>query len=108
MGVGRRETVRCARVVLAARLGRDLRDGMFALHSCDNPLCVRPEHIFEGTQQDNLRDMAAKMRGNTAKLTPLQRGQVRDLAAAGWVKADIARAFGITSTHVRDLAKETV
>lgn len=35
----------------------------FACHHCDNPPCVRWDHLFEGTAADNARDMAAKGRG---------------------------------------------
>lgn len=31
-------------------------------HTCDNPRCVRPDHLFEGTPLDNMRDKAAKNR----------------------------------------------
>lgn len=36
--------------------------GQRALHQCDNPPCIRPDHLFLGTQADNVRDMVAKSR----------------------------------------------
>ena len=41
----------------------DIPDGMMACHTCDNPPCIRPDHLFLGTRADNLRDMRAKGRG---------------------------------------------
>jgi len=36
--------------------------GKYILHTCDNPACVRPSHLFPGTQRDNIRDMISKGR----------------------------------------------
>ena len=38
-------------------------DGLFVLHRCDNPPCVRPDHLFIGTQLDNMLDKMSKGRG---------------------------------------------
>ena len=60
-------------------------DGLDVLHSCDNPPCVRPDHLFLGTQLDNIADREAKGRGGAAhgehhgraKLTEAQVRQIR-------------------------------
>ncbi len=42
--------------------------GMCVLHRCDTPSCVNPDHLFIGTQQDNLADMRAKGRARQGHL----------------------------------------
>ena len=43
-------------------LGYDLRSKFLVLHRCDNPACFNPEHLFIGSQHDNLMDMSRKKR----------------------------------------------
>lgn len=37
--------------------------GLFVCHHCDNRKCLRPEHLFVGSQRDNIADMMSKGRG---------------------------------------------
>ena len=41
--------------------------GLLVLHHCDVRACVRPDHLFLGTQRDNMQDMSAKGRGRNQK-----------------------------------------
>jgi hypothetical protein len=49
-------TVRTSRLALEIKLGRPLKKGMKALHTCDNPPCNNGAHLYEGTHQDNMDD----------------------------------------------------
>lgn len=42
--------------------GRPVPEGQYALHHCDNPECVRPDHLYPGTPQQNVDDMMRRGR----------------------------------------------
>ena len=99
------------------RLSNEIPEGLLVLHKCDNRKCVRPQHLFTGTQADNMADKVSKGRqakGNThgSKTHPerLLRGEavtgaklkvadvlaIRNLYAQGVTKAEIARRFDVS------------
>lgn len=68
-GSYRGKVVRLHRKTLEIRLGRPLEAGMHACHTCDNPPCINPAHLFEASNRDNQRDMVAKRRHTKLKRT---------------------------------------
>jgi hypothetical protein len=82
--------------------------GLFVLHRCDNPRCVRPDHLFIGTIKDNTADMLAKGRHNpprgsrcgTSKLTESDAAAIRSLAAEGFAHPIIASRFSVSRPTV--------
>lgn len=56
-------TIAAHRFSLIATVGN--QPDLLACHSCDNPPCVRPSHLYWGTHKENSRDMMIKGRGRT-------------------------------------------
>lgn len=54
--------------------GRPLPDGLWALHHCDMPACVNPDHLFAGTPLDNQHDSMRKGRKTKPPLNVVGRG----------------------------------
>lgn len=85
----------------------DIPEGLCVCHSCDNPKCVNPRHLFLGTMGDNLRDMFRKGRRNICgenhtnnKLTTEQVLSIRKMAKDNKPTKEIAKEFNISTTNV--------
>lgn len=84
--------------------------GKYVLHSCDNPRCVNPRHLFLGSLADNMRDMCEK--GRSCKGTEHPHSKLNDEAARG-IRAlrandhlsirTIARRYGVSPTTIRQV-----
>ena len=102
-------------------------EGMSVLHRCDNPPCVRHDHLFIGSAQDNMTDKARKGRtyrgGPTAPATGEQNGNSklmekdaqhiralyvrggRGTTRSGPTQKELAQRFGITQTVVSKILR---
>lgn len=80
------------------------------LHRCDVTWCVNPDHLFLGTQSDNMADMARKgrhriQRGFKQPWQKLDATQIAAIRAAVGRHADIAATFGITRSRVSQIKR---
>lgn len=100
------------RSVSATRYSWELHNGpipsgLSVLHKCDNPPCVRPDHLFVGTQDDNMKDMVAKGRSahiygidcNSAKLTDGEFIAARCELLNGAEYKDVAEKYDIAESY---------
>jgi hypothetical protein len=101
------------RMRLATRIAYFLQYGedphpLMVCHTCDNPPCCRGEHLFKGTQANNLSDMTSKGRrshGQSAGwLTSEQVYQIRVLWATGQYRQwQLAELFGSSQSHISQI-----
>lgn len=91
-----------------------ISDGMCVCHRCDNPACVRPDHLFLGTNADNMADKVAKgrqpygERSAQAKITEHDVVDIRTLRAFGARQSALARAFGVSQQLVSAICNRLV
>lgn len=104
------------RMVLTHRLSYELHrgpipDGLLACHTCDNPACCRPDHLFLGTHLDNVQDMDRKGRrvrkGSPGALNPravLDPDKAREIfdryIAGGIGHVALAREYSVSRTTI--------
>lgn len=98
--------------------GVDLSPDQLVCHHCDNPGCVRPDHLFLGTPKENTADMYRKGRARfcppkgeahgQTKLTAEQVADIRRRRRDGESAIQLGREYGISATTVYNIQRRKV
>jgi HNH endonuclease len=100
--IKRNDKIRAHRLAYLLTYG-EIPDGLLVCHTCDNPACCNPSHLWLGTNADNIRDMWDKGRRNQrgeahprAKLTQRDVDEIR-ARYRPWVVTQkaLAREYGV-------------
>jgi len=83
-------------------------EGKLVCHTCDTPLCINPDHLFIGTNADNIQDCVKKgraarakgSRNGNAKFDEGQVIEIKVLLNQGNSRRKIAREFGVAHQTV--------
>lgn len=114
LSMGHDRMVRAHRLALELS-GVEVSAAAVVCHTCDNRLCCNPAHLWLGTNEDNLQDMANKGRARNAvrfgvenhkhKLTPESVLAIRRRSGCGESRTALAREYGIAVQSVSRIAR---
>lgn len=86
-----------------------LPDNSYVLHKCDNPPCCNPDHLFLGTQKDNMQDALEKGRTDYGFKSKLNWDQVRTIRELykkpGTTCRVLADQFNVTAQNISDIVR---
>ena len=86
-----------------------IEPGKLIMHSCDNPPCVNPEHLIQGTHKDNMADAKNKGRkyvgitNPNSKLTEFQVRYVREMYATGVTMNKLSKTLNVSRRCIHNI-----
>jgi hypothetical protein len=88
--------------------GKTVPLGLLIRHTCDTPLCVNPDHLLPGTQQDNADDMRARKRNAVGEQRPdsvLTDQQVREIRSSAETGVKLAAQYNVSPAMICSIKK---
>jgi len=83
----------------------EIKKGLSVCHSCDNPPCCNPDHLFAGTHGDNMKDMVKKGRvnnpfGEKSHACKFSDEEIKKIRNYPGSYSEIMKKFNISKSHI--------
>lgn len=107
---GVRHTIKVHRFSYEHFTGKKIPEGLLGCHECDNRWCCNPEHVFPGTQSDNMQDMVRKGRGLVGEMNANTKFTEADVLSiyrdvdAGMSRTAIGLKRGVSAVTISHIA----
>jgi hypothetical protein len=89
-----------------------IEEGKVICHTCDTPSCVNPDHLYQGTQQDNIKDRVLRKRGGSSKIagennlnSKLTKEDVLEIRNSNKSLSFFAKKFGMGTSQIHRIRK---
>lgn len=109
----KRKTKYVHRLAMEEKMGRSLGPKEIVCHTCDTPSCYNIDHLFLGTQADNMADAKAKGRTAHGSRLPHTRLDDSDIAGIKWFidagvrNKNVARLYRVHQSHISKIVGNT-
>jgi hypothetical protein len=99
--------IRAHRAVMLVKQGF-LTPGKIVCHTCDERLCVNPDHLYEGSQADNMRDAACRRsidrrRGEDHQLAKLMEADVFRIRRSKETTRALGKRYGVGKSTIQQI-----
>ncbi len=103
---GKRKSVRVTRYMCFGSI--DPETDLFALHKCDVKICVNPDHLYSGTQNQNVhdaisRDLWPKRNGENSKTNKITWADADAIRRSSETNRKLAKRYGIANSRISDI-----
>jgi hypothetical protein len=100
----KQESIYAHRLAYMLFVGK-IRKDMFICHKCNNPKCCNPEHLYQGTQKDNMQDMVNAHRqyitwGERSGRHKLTTEQIQEIRNSNDRQIDLAMKYNVSKSNI--------